>query len=168
MEVVQHLRGPPAPRTGPGVRLVGGAHGRAGTTNHGGFWVWDVRTGEVVQKFETDKPVTSMEIAEDDATVVTADGCNVRFWDLRTRKLIKVHTEPFLVESASYCKEKGYFAAGGEDMWVRLFDFETCKELDCNKGHHGPVHNVRFAPGGETYSSGSEDGTIRIWRSMPS
>ena len=134
-------------------------------SDHGGFWVWDVRTGEVVQKFETDKPVTSMEIAEDDATVVTADGCNVRFWDMRTRKMIKVHSEPFLVESASYCKEKGYFAAGGEDMWVRLFDFETCKELDCNKGHHGPVHNVRFAPGGETYSSGSEDGTIRIWRS---
>ncbi|MBA0864278.1 hypothetical protein Goshw_001302 [Gossypium schwendimanii] len=82
--------------------------------------------------------------------------------------LVKSYNMPCTVESASLEPKYGNkFVAGGEDMWVRVFDFHTGDEIACNKGHHGPVHCVRFSPGGESYASGSEDGTIRIWLTGP-
>ena len=108
------------------------------------------------------------------------------------------------------------------DPWVHVFDFETGKEIECLKGHHGHVWDVAFgarpaapllasfsplssnvsagdsparpfawcrgakqvqvlglalrvewrarrsaAPDGETYASGADDGTIRIWQTDP-
>lgn len=41
---------------------------------------------------------------------------------------------PYVVESATFCPKKGRFAAGGEDMWVHLFDYATGEQVECNKG----------------------------------
>uniref|UniRef100_A0A0E0JX48 Serine-threonine kinase receptor-associated protein n=1 Tax=Oryza punctata TaxID=4537 RepID=A0A0E0JX48_ORYPU len=121
-------------------------------TDMGGVRLWDVRSGKIVQTLETKATVTSAEVSQDG-----------RFG------LVKSYNMPCNVESASLEPKYGNkFIAGGEDMWVHVFDFFTGEEITCNKGHHGPVHCVRFSPGGESYASGSEDGTIRIWQLGPS
>ncbi|XP_042484616.1 serine-threonine kinase receptor-associated protein-like [Macadamia integrifolia] len=131
-------------------------------------WLWDVRSGKIVQTLETKSPVTSAEVSQDGRYITTADGSTVKFWDANHFGLVKSYNMPCTVESASLEPKLGNkFIAGGEDMWIRLFDFHTGEEIGCNKGHHGPVHCVRFAPGGESYASGSEDGTIRIWQTGP-
>lgn len=135
--------------------------------SHPGMTVFDRRTLKEVHKLETVESVTSIEIDPAASMLTSCDGKVIRFWDPRKFTEVKTHTMDFETESASYSREQGRFAAGGEDMWVRQYDFATCEELDCNKGHHGPVHCVRYAPGGETYASGSEDGTIRIWNTDP-
>jgi len=137
-------------------------------TDMGGVRLWDVRSGKIVQTLETKSSVTSAEVSQDGRYITTADGSTVKFWDANYFGLVKSYNMPCTVESASLEPKYGNkFIAGGEDMWIRVFDFHTGDEIACNKGHHGPVHCVRFSPGGESYASGSEDGTIRIWQTGP-
>ncbi|GAB2260697.1 hypothetical protein Droror1_Dr00011552 [Drosera rotundifolia] len=137
-------------------------------TDIGGVRLWDARSGEIVQTLDTKSSVTSAEVSQDGRYIITADGASVKFWDANYFGLVKSYEMPCTIESASLEPKYGNkFIAGGEDMWVRVFDFHTGEEIACNKGHHGPVHCVRFSPGGESYASGSEDGTIRIWQTGP-
>ncbi|GAB4819854.1 hypothetical protein N2152v2_006900 [Parachlorella kessleri] len=124
--------------------------------------VFDLRTQQVVRTVESSGAVTSVDVTPCGKYLVTADGTEVCVRSASSFDLVKSLPMPYPVESASYCPERGKLVAGGADMWVHLYDFETGEQVDCSKGHHGPVHCVRFAPGGATYASGSEDGTIRI------
>mmetsp|Transcript_3500 Transcript_3500/g.21992 ORF Transcript_3500/g.21992 Transcript_3500/m.21992 type:complete len:327 (-) Transcript_3500:967-1947(-) len=140
----------------------------AANNDAAGVGVFDLRTLTRVRTLPTDLPVMDMELSHDGKFLTTCDGNVVRFWDACTLTLVKSVTCDTEVESASLCLERGKFVVGGVDMWVHLYDYNTGKEIECNKGHHGPVHTVRFAPTGDLFSSGSEDGTIRIWETDPS
>lgn len=48
----------------------------------------------------------------------------------RSFGMVKSYTMPCTVESASLEPQLGNkFVAGGEDMWIRLFDFHTGEEI---------------------------------------
>ena len=133
--------------------------------------VWDIRSGNIVRTLESEGAVSSIELVDEKTSgcsssyIVTSDGAGFTLRNAQTFDVTKQHKiEDYEVKSASYYPDKGKFVAGGSDMWVHLYDFDTGKEIECGRGHHGPVHCVRFAPGGATYASGSEDGTIRIWK----
>jgi serine-threonine kinase receptor-associated protein len=127
--------------------------------------VWDARTNIICTTLKTENAVTSIEISEDGKYVTTADGKNVTLWEVSSFRAIKTWKMKYNMESASVSMKEGKFVCGGEDMWVHLYDCETGEEIgEPGKGHHGPIHCVRFHPDGKSYASGSEDGTIRIWR----
>jgi serine-threonine kinase receptor-associated protein len=127
-----------------------------------GIRVYDMRSNVIATTLQTAGPVTSIELSDDGRNITTCDGKTVRLWDAQKLSSVKELAMPCETESASYCN--GMVAAGGMDLWVRFFSIHTGQELgETCKGHHGPVHTVRFKPGGNQVASGSEDGTIRIW-----
>ncbi|KAK0664498.1 WD40-repeat-containing domain protein [Cercophora samala] len=61
---------------------------------------------------------------------------------------------------------KGRKFVVGEDpgTWAHVYSWEDGKELDVHKGHHGPIWSIAFSPDGNLYATGSEDGTIKMWK----
>mmetsp|Transcript_16867 Transcript_16867/g.36668 ORF Transcript_16867/g.36668 Transcript_16867/m.36668 type:complete len:336 (+) Transcript_16867:122-1129(+) len=147
----------------------------------GNIRFWDVssqtKDGHLVQTLTVDAEVRDMELSypSNGKTILTvAHGTTVSFFDLTdgptSGKLVHAHKMPihFRDEGGATLHPDGTkFVAGGSDLWVRVFDFETGEELECHKGHHGPIRCLRYAPDGKTYATGSEDGTIRLWKTEP-
>jgi serine-threonine kinase receptor-associated protein len=126
--------------------------------------VWDLRSMSQSTSCVAKAPVMSLEVSWDGKYITTAAGKEVTFWDAASFAPLKVYTLNIDLNSASLHPSATRFVAGGSDFYVHVYSFETGEEQEVHKGHHGPVHSVSFAPDGETYSSGSEDGTIRIWQ----
>ena len=152
---------------------------------------WNILSEELVCTLEVGDGVRDMEVTHlKDQTVLTvAAGTTVSFFQLATNNnssasnntngsekktvdgvLLHQHKMPihFREEGgASLHPDGNKFVAGGSDLWVRVFDFASGDELECHRGHHGPIRCLRYAPNGKTYATGSEDGTIRLWKTDP-
>lgn len=128
-----------------------------------GLDLWDVRVGGVVRTVETPRPVLDLSPSQGGAVFALSDEENVLV--LRDLEIVRTFAPQgcHRVESAALSLESNLIAAGGADMWVHLYDYATGELLGSGKGHHGPVHVLRFAPDQQSLASGSEDGTIRIW-----
>jgi len=135
------------------------------------FWNVNSQPGEKPTRMLTvDAEIRDMELSADKRMLTVAAGNKVSFFDLTKMALVKSHKMPihFREEGGATLHPSGTkFVAGGSDLWVRVFDFETGAELECHKGHHGPIRCLRYAPDGNTYATGSEDGTIRLWKTDP-
>lgn len=129
---------------------------------------------EHLLKTESGAEIRDMEIKSttqrQQQILTVASGTQVYFFDLSNYQLIHVYKMPIHFKDeggASLHPDGDKFIAGGSDLWVRVFEFDTGRELECLKGHHGPIRCLRYSPDGLTYASGSEDGTIRLWKTNP-
>jgi serine-threonine kinase receptor-associated protein len=142
----------------------------------GNVAVWDTNAPTAaVHTFSTkqaelirDMELVTLTTGQQVLTVVA--GSMIYFFDLSTKQLLHQWKMPihFRDEGGASLHPSGTkFVAGGSDLWVRVFDFATGEEQECHKGHHGPIRCLRYSPDGTSYATGSEDGTIRLWKTDP-
>mmetsp|Transcript_6976 Transcript_6976/g.21231 ORF Transcript_6976/g.21231 Transcript_6976/m.21231 type:complete len:267 (-) Transcript_6976:623-1423(-) len=129
---------------------------------------WDARSGKLIRSVDCMHELKSAELQRQSPvlSVVVADN-SVHFYDSRNLELIKKYSVPDGTESASLQPSEERFVICGRDLQIRVMSYATGEELECLRGHHGPVMVIRFSPTGDTYASGADDGTIRIWQTYP-
>lgn len=102
----------------------------------------------------TNKPVLSV-----------AAGKTAYFFDAYKPGILlnKVETPHEIASVALQPDEEKFVVGGSKDTYVRVYNLKG-EELELQKGHHGPVWTTNFAPNGKLYATGSEDGTIKLWK----
>lgn len=134
---------------------------------------WDLRTPDKpVASYEVDGTLGSCELnmlsgdSPSDALLTVAGGKTAYFFSATTPGELRVsHKMPHDIASvAVHSKEKKFVVGGRSEQWVRVYDLDSCAELNVFKGHHGPVWSTAFAPDGKLCATGSEDGTIKLWK----
>lgn len=151
---------------------------------------WDLRSRHPVVEYGVDGNIGSCELNSlatrpaDPGILTVAAGKSVYLFDgLQPGRLLKKVDFGYEVASAAVNSESGRLVTGSaEDTWARAYDLNTDEELgrsiiyilvrnwkltfltEVQKGHHGPIWSISFSPDGKLYGTGSEDGTIKLWK----
>lgn len=132
---------------------------------------WDLRARSSIASHPIDGLPGSCELnigvgGNPDGVVSVAAGKNIYLFDGgKPGQLIKHIKTDREVASVAVNGEMRRFVTGSpSDTWVHVWDLDTEEELETGKGHHGPVWTTCFSPDGKLYATGSEDGTVKLWK----
>ncbi|KAF9893990.1 hypothetical protein FE257_008961 [Aspergillus nanangensis] len=133
---------------------------------------WDLRSRRPMLEYAVDGSIGSCEMStlavhpNDTGILTVAAGKSVYLFDGAVPgRLLKKSDFRYEVASAAVNNDTGRLVTGSaDDTWARVYDLHTDEELEVQKGHHGPIWSVSFSPDGKLYGTGSEDGTIKLWK----
>lgn len=140
--------------------------------------LWDVKTlNKVKSVHEHRGTINDIQFNKDQTMFITASKDHTsKLFDTATMDLMKVYKTERPVNSAAISPIRDHVVVGGgqEAMDVtttstragkfdaRFFHLVFEEEFGRVKDHFGPINSVAFHPDGKSYSSGGEDGYVRI------
>ncbi len=130
---------------------------------------WDLRGDAApVQLADHEAEVLDIAVSPDGQLVATASADRrARVWDAATGQRMHVlrrHDDPVAALAFGPHRE---LATGGHDRMIFVWDLASAHPDEAPRvlgGHEQSVNALAFVPDGSTLVSGSNDGTVRLWR----
>ncbi|EXC32128.1 Eukaryotic translation initiation factor 3 subunit I [Morus notabilis] len=143
--------------------------------------IWDSETGKLLNESDKEvshkKNITSLAKSVDGSHFLTGShDKSAKLWDTRTLTLIKTYTTERPVNAVAMSPLLDHVVlGGGQDassvtttdhragkFEAKFFDKILQEEIGGVKGHFGPINALAFNPDGKSFSSGGEDGYVRL------
>ncbi|KAJ0889671.1 putative transcription factor WD40-like family [Helianthus annuus] len=143
--------------------------------------IWDTETGKLLQENDKDvghkKTITSLAKSTDASHFLTGSlDKSAKLWDSRSLTLIKTYVTERPVNAVAMSPLLNHVVlGGGQDassvtttdhragkFEAKFYDKILQEEIGGVKGHFGPINALAFNPDGKSFSSGGEDGYVRL------
>jgi serine/threonine protein kinase len=132
----------------------------------GDILLWNVKTGEVIRKIESDKDsIISHNISHDGSLIASASWSGlIQIWDLKSGELLlDIHGPNSAIGSVHFSPDNSLLATAYDDHKIRIWNVNSGKEIVTLNEFMNKARGVRFSPSGELLVGVSQDSSVRIW-----
>ncbi|ORY07876.1 WD40 repeat-like protein [Basidiobolus meristosporus CBS 931.73] len=146
---------------------------------NGSISMWDPKTGEKLKSVHPhDEPITDLQFSVDRTYFITSSkDKSAKIFDANTLNHLKSYTTDTPLNSASLTPKFQEFVVlgGGQEAMNVTTTSQRAGKFECRfyhkifeeevgrvKGHFGPINTIAIHPDGKSFSSGGEDGYVRV------
>jgi len=140
---------------------------------------WEVASGDMLRKQDKEhkQQIMDLQLSKDGTMLITSSKDNTaKLFDVQSLDAKRVYKSQAPVNSAAVSPLRDHVVLGGgqeaRDVTTtstrvgkfdaRFYHLVFEEEFGRVKGHFGPINSVAFHPDGRGYSSGGEDGYVRV------
>lgn len=131
--------------------------------------LWNVTNGEEIRTLRGHTDVVNhIAFSSDGKILATASSDKtIKLWNISNGQNIQTlrgHTDA--VWSVAFSFDATMVASAGSDRMIKLWNPFSGEEIRTLQGHNNRIWSIAFSSNGKI-ASGSEDGTIKVWRVTP-
>lgn len=128
--------------------------------------LWNTAEGQLLARIPQPTWVTAVAFSPDGRTVASGhDDGSVRFWDVRSQRLVgDIPAHPKAVSAIAFTPDGDRIATAGEDRVVRLWDAISHKAIGELVSHTDRVPSLTWNADGSILVSAGWDTSARVWK----